>query len=114
MPDDSMNKSLLAIIAIVTVGTVSVFVVSPHFIETTAFLIFFINSVSIREFHYQFGDMIINSVSIRRHDLSIRQKIPRVSESLINDVYQFGINSEIFSKPFRNCRKIVDRIFDRV
>ena len=35
MPDDSMNKSLLAIIAVIVVGTVSVFAVSPYFTETT-------------------------------------------------------------------------------
>ena len=50
-----------------------------------------------------------NEGSIRSNNLSIRWNVSKVSESLIDEQYQFGINSWIFPK----LSEIVNRILDR-
>jgi len=77
--------------------------------EMTAFLIFFINSVeytinSVNEISIR-RHQVINSVSIRRWNLSIRWNVPKLSESLNENL----INSVIFPK--LSIESLIDDVY---
>ena len=70
-------------------------------------MIFFINSVLIRFVGLSIRRVIL---SIRSNDLSIQWSVPKHSESMIYDAYQFSINSVIFPRLPKNYRNEYDHM----